>query len=709
MEKEKGILKSNLVNELDPEKIYSETNNLITDILWSSDHIDDKNLERSIYSSSVLYMTYWYHRLKNKPEERNQIFISLAQYFWFDWEEQHNKLREFLLNPKLIMYAEKNILSLVPKRTVDIFIRRESQNWYDVLCWERNIYPVWNALPWGFILDEDNDNPLWIDDYLFAALRIGWQKILWWGELTYGQETDNQNKHYYYVRNDDTWESLQLYFENFEWYRYKDHLKSILFPSDPRHMVDTIWIELKYQWNNQEKNGLFWKSKTEIMDEKNQKWWFVFWHHREIVSHLISRTSVEKERNFLHHEWIKSIIENPFELYQELEKRFSENNYNPETSFPELFPIIDRIKDKLFSDEINEICRHQPILLWLRDKVVISLRHVSLKNRIFCPYRSTLQAIFKAISLFDIIAREKKWFYNDLESDKIIEHNPKNIAFASYHMYRYEYRLNEVMNLLPHEIILPTFESLWATDLMKVRWVPIRFIGLSFDFLYVDEFEQSPEEFLMHDINHSFRMIMEDRKMQDQLQLSPEKYYRQTSNFIKEYLERIRIKTTDTKEQKEIKKLQKMILFEILHEDARPALKEIIIKYIQVKEGWAVAFELPRIDKNTWYMDIVDVMDTGISTLSYVRNKLQHWFYDKVDSQITQIVSPEYRTSHYIALAAQKMLWDLWIQDVSFNWLLERTVSFWPDNIHESIIQENFGDINPDPGVNMVNPKRYQI
>lgn len=694
---------------LDLNTLYADTHGLIMDILWASDAIDDKILERSIYSSSVLYMTYWYHRLKNKKEEQECIFQALAQYFWLHGEKQYEKLREFLSNSNLMRYAEKNIISLVPKRTVDIVIRRENMSGSEVLCWERKIYPLWTSLPWWFILDEDGDNSLWIDDYLFAALRVWWQKILWGWNLIYGQEKDDENKEYYYVKNHGTWETLQLYFENFEWYRYKDHLKSILFPSDPRHLVDTIGIELFYNGKNLENQGFFWKSKQEIMDGENQKWWFVFWHHREIVAHLLSRTSVEKERNFLHHEWIRNIIENPFLVYQDLEKRFAENNYSPETSFPELFPIVDRIKDKLFSDEMNNICSQNSVLLWLRDKVVISLRHVSLKNRVFCPYRSTLQAIFKAICFFDLVAREQKGFYEKIDSDKIIEHNPKNIAFASYHMYRYEYRLNEVMNLLPHEIIIPTFESLSATDLMKVRWTPIRFIGLSFEFLYVDEFEQSPEEFLMHDINHSYRMIMEDRKMQNKLQLSPQQYYLETSQFIAGYLPRIKIMETDTKEQKEIKKLQKMILFEILHEDARSSLKDIIIEYIQVKEGWSVPFELPRVDQKTWYIDIVDVIDTGISTLSYVRNKLQYWFYDRVDSQITQIVSSEYRTSHYIALAAQKMLVDLWVGNTSYQWLLERTVSFWPDNIHQSNIQETFDDIIPDPNILSVNPKRYQV
>src|SRR3989338_6064877 len=98
-----------------------------------------------------------------------------------------------------------------------------------------------------------------------------------------------------------------------------------------------------------------------------------------------------------------------------------------------------------------------------------------------------------------------------------------------------------------------------------------------------------------------------------------------------------------------MKKLKKIILFEIVHEDARPFLREVIRKYVQVKEGGAVPFEVPRIDPKTGYMDVVDTLDTGISTLSYVRNKLQHGFYDHIDPQLPQIVGPKFRTAEWIA------------------------------------------------------------
>ncbi|MDO8649483.1 MAG: hypothetical protein Q7R81_06925, partial [Candidatus Peregrinibacteria bacterium] len=269
------------------------------------------------------------------------------------------------------------------------------------------------------------------------------------------------------------------------------------------------------------------------------------------------------------------------------------------------------------------------------------------------------------------------------------------------------------------EIVIPTFESLSATDLMRVRGVPIRFIGLSRDFLYVDEFEQSPEEFIMHDANHSWRMIMEDRAAETTYGRAREQLIEESSAFIEEYLGKIKIQETDTEEQREMKKLKKIILFEIVHEDARPFLREVIGKYVQVKEGGAVPFEVPRIDPKTGYMDVVDTLDTGISTLSYVRNKLQHGFYDHMDAQLPQIVGPKFRTAEWIARAAHEMLRELDATPVpeaqldpdgypSYEWLLRRTCAVGPDNIHGADAVdpsvEKYGD-----GAERLNPKRYRV
>ena len=118
-----------------------------------------------------------------------------------------------------------------------------------------------------------------------------------------------------------------------------------------------------------------------------------------------------------------------------------------------------------------------------------------------------------------------------------------------------------------------------------MRGVPICFVGLSTEFIYVDEFEQSPEEFFMHDCNHSWRMIQEDVLNLEKMQLSREQYFKTQSDFIQEYLATIKISKHDSEIEKEIKKLKKIILFEIVHEDARPFMKDVICEYIQQVEG----------------------------------------------------------------------------------------------------------------------------
>jgi hypothetical protein len=388
------------------------------------------------------------------------------------------------------------------------------------------------------------------------------------------------------------------------------------------------------------------------------------------------------------------------------------------TSRPELFPVVDRLLEEAFAGEINALCESYPVLAGIRDKATISLRQVSLKNRVFCPYVPTLRAICEGIAFFDVVARHKRGFYEEMPKDRIVEHNPATTPHASYHMYRYKYRFDELLCKIPEEIIIPTFEPLTATDLMRVRGVPIRFIGLSTDFIYVDEFEQSPEEFMMHDANHSWRMMAEDCSSESVYGLSRENLIEKSARFSQSYLDHIKIKRSDSEITRELKKLKKIILFEIVHEDARPFLREVICKYIQQKEGHSVRFEVPHIDPGTGYLDIVDTMDTGISTLSYVRNKLQHGFYDQVDKQMPQIVSPEYRTSTWIAKAAFQMLVELEATPephaevdsmgrVSEEWLLRRVCSAGPDNIHESLTEdplvEEFGD-----GADLLNPKRYQ-
>lgn len=671
--------------------------------------------------TTLMYHIYWMDRLKNNVEEQKQIKENFNIYL-----KNSGLTANDIINTKdylqlVDLSLEYVSTEIVPVQTVDLIIEKANSSHQDsqdreVLLFERTNFPQGISLPGGLVEDSDEQNILNIDQKTFAALRVAAEKVLYLDkhERHYKTHKDENGYVSYSVENKLGTKKIIIHSTNIYGYTIKENLKSVIRPSDPRHLVDTIGFNCEIIDEDNLNKEYFWESKKNLLDNtiEHSNKHFAFHHHKEIIFHTLAKTSVENDMHFSEVNFIKGIINNPLESYQEFSSRFSNNRFNSNTSFPELFPTVNKILKELFTEDINKMCENNEILIGFRDKVVNSLRHVSLKNRTFCPYLPTVQAIFNSVAFFDVVSRHKKEFYNDINPNEIIEHNPREKANAAYHMYKYEYRMNELLSKVPDEIVIPTFANLSATDLMKVRGVPIRFVGLSKDFIYVDEFEQSPEEFLMHDINHSYRMSEEDDNYMEKHKLSREEFLIRQNKFITDYLPTIKISEHDSEISKEIKKIKKIILFEIFHEDAKPFLPEIVLSALVRKEGGETKFELPVIDEKTQYMDIVDVLDTEISTLSYVRNKLQCGFYDKVDKQNSQIVNPEYRKSSFIAQAAFDMLHELSIilnkeVTVDYEYILKRVCSVGPNNIYEPVVDDEILKQYSD-GAEFLNPKRYQ-
>jgi hypothetical protein len=704
--------------KLEIEK-YVET--ILVELGVSADLIDN----REIRLETVIYHVYWYNRLANNAGEQERIFISLVRYLDIgDITIASSNLIDTLLKNEVLSNNAKHycLQYLLPLKTVDLVVTKaglHSSN-AEVLVIARDFYPLGYSLPGGFVIDSDSDNPYNIPADLYAALRIANTKI-------FGQSTEpnititknSQGREVHTLTNANSVTKLIIEPLDERGYIYKENIKTELRPSDPRHIVDTIAYRCELIGEELTNDKLTWALKADLMDVNKKNNGFAFEHHREIISHITAQSSLLLELQYDEHNFIRNIINNPLDTYKSYQERFAQNNNNHNTSFPELFTAVKTLLEEMYTDEVNVMCSKDTTLAGIRDKATIALRHVSLKNRVFCPYLPTLHAIFDAIQFFDIYSRQQKEFYNSITKENIHEHNPRTLKYSSYHMYRYKYRFDDLLSLVPEEIIIPTFEPLSMNDLMAIRCVPIRFIGLSTKFLYVDEFEQTPEEFMMHDINHSWRMMSEDKATCKDLGLTKEALMEKSSVFTKEYLAKLLIKKSDVTEHKEMKNLKKVIAFEIVHEDARPFMPEIICKYIQQKEGNLVPFEVPRIDPVTNYMDVVDTLDTGISTLSYVRNKLQHGFYDDVSNQRQNLVGTEYRTATHITEAALVMLDELGAKisqeadtnadgKVDYEWLLKRTCAVGPDNIHESsyidpAVAKYGGDAEK------LNPKRYQV
>jgi hypothetical protein len=691
------------------------SNETLTDLLINNG-VNQEDLDSSkIREYTVLYCIYWANRLKNNPEEQSKIIDSLSIYLGID----EVRLNDIINNNNLIIQSQDYIENtLTPTKSIDLLITKSSDNesLQEFLTYKRDVFPFGIAIPGGLINQEDYNNPLGIRTELYSALRVAGQKVLHLNEgLNILKEFNDHGAEYYSVSNGKAKITIEPLDE--KGYEFKENIKSVLRPSDPRHIVDTIAFKCRIEGEYTLTDDYQWTRRDAILSQ-NSLIKIAFNHHRELIAQLTAQTSLEKEMGYKEYKFIRSIVDNPVELYNQLKQRFLLNENNVNTSMPELFPVVNSLLTKMYESKYNEICIFNTTLAGIRDKATISLRHCSLMNRVFCPYLPTIRAVFEAIAFFDIVARERRSFYSTISKDKIEEHNPRDNKNASYHMYRYKYRLDDMLSKIPQELIIPTFESFSATDLIKVRCVPIRFVGLSTDFLYVDEFEQSPEEFLMHDVNHSWRMMNEDRIYMKDSGIELKDIITQSHKDTDEILKLLRINSNDTKLQLELKKIKEIILFEVIHEDARPLLKELISSYIQLKEGGTVPFEVPRIDPVTGYMDVVDTLDTGISTLSYVRNKLQYGFYDHVDAQSTELVDPDYRSSKYIAQAAYEFLIELGAKpvkdavlegngNISYDWLLKRVCAVGPDNIHNTDYVDPLV-IEHGDGAQKLNPKRYQ-
>ena len=662
-------------------------------VVWMIQNIlqDDYHaiiVQENVYLSTALYLIYWYHRTRNNISKQTEMKQNISAYFGDQHMDNIQKLLDSDEIKKIAFeHVEWNVL-ITP--TVDIVIQKDDA----ILALERDFFPRWPALIWWFIRDEDEDNDLGIDAHIFAALRVAGEKVIWW-DVIYASEEDK-----YIVSNTDKTIQIKLSYNDLRWYSYKDKVSRIVQPSDPRHMVDTTAFKMEIQWDIQD-DHLHWIERDAVMNLENDKWGFAFGHHRQIVAELTKEKNEINKAEIDHHHWIRSIVHNPVESYKNIKNRFEANDNHPETPCPELLPIITKMIDDLYSEEINTLCAKNEFVLGQRYLVENSLKHTISDTNKICPYRSTIRSIIDCIKFFDILVRMRENAYVWWKSDTFNTPDPHKHEYAYFFHHKYKNHLDEILAKFPDEILIPTYESFSADDMIEVRAIPLRFVGLSNDLLYVDEFWQTPIEFLGHDGDHSIRMAYEDERYCRENDISRDEYMEISNTFKDDYFKRIQINKEDTQEQKEIKKLKRVILFEITHEDSKPFMRDVIIQSLLTQEGFDIHRESIKTDPKTGYLtrETTVEMQWGISPLAFLLHKLQHGFFDQVDNQNIKVVSPEYRKAQYIAQAAHEILIDLdftslpgldasLVSEISYEWLLQRTCSKSPYKIHNRDFQD---------------------
>lgn len=340
---------------------------------------------------------------------------------------------------------------------------------------------------------------------------------------------------------------------------------------------------------------------------------------------------LEKEKQLLEQQkqTVQKIINDSHTTYEEMRQRLVKSG--PQAKFFEFRSLVEYLELKIYSDDL--VVTHSKTNQTVSNFRVIALEHLRRVKEAGLPYSETLDAVQRAIEFFDIVHR-----VNDPSR------SPK-----LYHSGRYEYYTHFLEAEAPSHIMMPTLASLGATDILKVRGVPVGFIGVNTDITWVDGYYQTPYEFYVHDINHTRRMWQFFKEYAKANGMTPEQFAKKSDEFVKiRLLPLISINKTDDDKMKNRKRLRKVLLFEILHEDALPAAPDVIEKAVLRPPSLLTPFEEIIGEKRIRY-----VMEPGATTLAYVYRKLAHDFYDMPAERINNIVSPEFRTRENIIEAAE--------------------------------------------------------
>jgi hypothetical protein len=398
-------------------------------------------------------------------------------------------------------------------------------------------------------------------------------------------------------------------------------------------------------------------------------------------------------------ETIKSIIANQEASYilfnESLQKNGSELtsfilttvDVNGKETTQDIFGIeylFDFLKSGLVIELIDEL--NNPILYRVRDNLICNILSLTIDPTRKYLYGPTIRTIFKIVEFYDILIRT-------------LGQEP-----AYYHKYRYERYVEYCISCSKDGLILlPTCYNIGVTDLLKMRGYPLFPIGISMTKLHVDEFQQTPAEFFVHDINHSRRMFEENLKHFDEIKskyTSILNYYNDCDKFSKQIIELInnnfeakknasigiddniglydlpffdinthnfitkKYKCLTQKGINELKNGQpidkgysqiiKIIIFEITHEDALPIHPEIICSNITRGSGNNPLF--PRLTQTNKGIEVIALSDEGASILSFVKYKLRYGFFDIYPTINELAVYSSYRTDKRLAIATKILL-----------------------------------------------------
>jgi hypothetical protein len=335
-----------------------------------------------------------------------------------------------------------------------------------------------------------------------------------------------------------------------------------------------------------------------------------------------------------HATYVKGLIANPLVAYKDFSGRLRADG--PQTKFPELGDVIRYLELYLKKEAITAAADKCPALALLRQTTLDDLHAMQREG---FPYGKTIDTVEKALAFFDVYERGK----------------PDSTAAPDlYHAHRYQYYSHFLKAETPDHVMLPTFYALGATDLLKVRGVPIGFLGVPPEVSWVDGFSQSPLEFWHHDVNHTRRMWQFFSEHADKLGVTPMELAERSNKVVSTTLiPLLKINKADSDDTKNEKRMMKLILFEMFHEDALAADLSVIKGSLMRAPNTPTPFEEIVPHNGQQEGKVAYVMEPGGTTLAYVYRKVASNFYDFPGMRVEAICGSQYRTQEFVAHCAK--------------------------------------------------------
>jgi hypothetical protein len=394
-------------------------------------------------------------------------------------------------------------------------------------------------------------------------------------------------------------------------------------------------------------------SKIKILegtDAKERKVRRVNKPHEDIVKYLLTHDFSKWIEE--HKEFIKQMQNAPYDTYITLKNRLKlEGNM---ASFPEFGGVVAYLIKAIFQDgKIYKYFQESEDRRVHLELVCHKLTGIMTNSRYVFPYTTTIYAIESLLILLETYYRN-------------INQSLPNF----YHNFRYRTYLDYItITACPNNIVIPTFVPTGATFFIKMRCVPLLVLGVADKPTHADQYINTPIDFWAHDVQHARRQIQETEAYFDRFVkhsayytkrdpfnvMEPEVFYKHMHTFTKSViLPMIISNLSDSEEAKARSRMNKIIVFEVVHEKAWPITRKALCRCIPL------LYDLFPVESlkytNGDYIDINTETFNDPTTLSNIRGKLRHGFYDDVDTTVDVIVPKKYRTSKFIAECASYIL-----------------------------------------------------